>query len=166
MKDKTQYIEFETAKLAKELNFDQQCDYYYEYSLTDKIDEQDGTSGSFGWKKGEINFQSSFFINYHKDVDLSNNNWYLCGASIQSLLQRWLREVKGINIWIKPFYYDGWNYNIEGYLSNGKAITFDKYDSDTYENALEIGLQRALKYLKNRTNGQNRKIIIKIKNTN
>ena len=72
-------INFELAKLLKEKGFDIPCKMHYEYALTSQIDpETNSFTGSFGWKKGECNLSSAYFINNHVGIDTSNESWYLC----------------------------------------------------------------------------------------
>lgn len=127
-----QLISFETAKLAKEKGFILSHPLY----LYDK--------------NGEI-------LNLKKSFDLARQTFLLDNttilASTQSLLQKWLREVHKINIES--------NYlpNVEKYgclyipmsgktkLSDLKYV--DKRRFDNYEEALELGLQEALKLINN-----------------
>lgn len=66
---------FEVSKLAKEKGFNSKCYFYYQ--------------------KGELQTDKCF-NRYNKGVDS------ICSAPTQSLLQRWLREAKGIDIEITP----------------------------------------------------------------
>jgi len=158
---KEQLVTFDTAKLAKEKGFILPTKMYYENSLIEQIHHEDGKSGPFGWEKGEMNLQSGYFINNWKNSDFSNKSWYMCSAPTQSLLQKWLREVHNWNIIV--FNDDGdiefgnLRYNFE--LRN-VTISFKKrniknivgtYEFKTYEEALEKGLQEALKLIKLKT---------------
>jgi len=89
-------ITFEIAKLIKEKGFDVECNKYYEYALTSRKNEEDGYSGSFGWKKGELNLQSGYFINNHSKIDNSNSSWLLCSAPTIAEVVMWLYEKHGI----------------------------------------------------------------------
>ena len=114
-----QLITFETAKLAKEKGFN--------------------ISGNNIYENEELLCE----------VEFKNwNNGTLCLlAPTQSLLQRWLREVRDIYINIntdnnKSFYSDvNEEYFYDGY--RGKALIFK-----SYEEALEDGLQEALRLIK------------------
>lgn len=130
-----QLISFETAKLTKEKGFIELCNAY------------------FYLKKNSEQFYSNAI-----NVDLKNYNENLRFISqpTQSLLQRWLREKYNIHINITKVYecsktpaiFDGWNIYIAGkdfetnYNVNSSLIS--KY-FETYEEALEYGLQEALK---------------------
>lgn len=158
---KEQLITFETAKLVKEKGFDVPTKMYYENSLTEQVHDEDGKSGPFGWEKDELNLQSGYFINNWKDSDLSNKSWYMCSAPTQSLLQKWLREVHKIHIepqysWLldkdKKTRDDvvWWYYIYPNYPHGIRSKTFSSEigEPSTYEEALEIGLQEALKLIK------------------
>ena len=119
---KEQYISFETAKLAKEKGFTQFGGRYY---------TKDG-NGPFGYIS-----------------ECAVKDGFLCVT--QSLLARWIREKHNIHIDSYP--------NASGYLyyinkTNGTLV----YDSDfdgpndggawnSYEEAMESGLQEALKLI-------------------
>lgn len=117
---KEQLIEFETAKLAKEKGFNEQCIECY----TDK----------------EVLYQNNI------EKILFTNSQLLTSfysAPTQSLLQKWLREEHELFIYCVPrrnVYPDiKWTNNI----SVRENIFFT-----TYEEALEKGLQEALKLIK------------------
>jgi hypothetical protein len=147
---KEQLITFETAKLAKEKGFDERVPYGY-------LDLEDGHK-----KLGEIRLLP-VFDNIMKNSE--TNNFFT--APTQSLLLKWLREVHEIHIDITPTIIEynnskdsiGYTHKIvklEIYLKNGKTyglsskekgiITNNTY-SDIYEEALEVGLQEALKLI-------------------
>lgn len=146
-------VGFELAKLCKEKGFDWPCDSHYQYSLTLQVDEQDGTSGSFGWEKGEINLCPQYFVNNSPACDSSNEHWYLCAAPTQSKLQKWLREVHGVQAYVCSMRV------IEKYGETKKWVDYicfwettqinDPRDQEfqTYEAALEVVLAYALKKL-------------------
>jgi hypothetical protein len=67
-------------------------------------------------------------------------------APTQSLLQKWLREKHDINV-VASATVNMWFYNSE-YISTGKLIVSTSEQSyDTYEDAIEKGLQEALKLI-------------------
>lgn len=122
-----QFITLETAELAKQAGFDWECEYRY-------IAEPDYREPSFVPKP------------------LGNGSSYTYPASTQSVLQRWLREVKNIQIW-SEFHNqrskngkDGW---IACYGFYSSTIVEIEYTSiyPTYEAALEAGLQKCLTLL-------------------
>ena len=129
-------INFETAKLAKEKGFDEKV--YREY---DKSGYLRCTSKSADVVLGPYD-------------ELLKSTEY--PAPTQSLLAKWLREVHNIHItlfpedkddktkiWISKLYTLNYGEDSEvSYLKQG-------WTKITYEEALEIGLQEALKLIKN-----------------
>lgn len=128
---KEQLITLKTAKLAKEKGFKEYCRRIYvlsEQKQNDKIGK----------------------IHYRTETYFSNSNYTneeFVSAPTQSLLQKWLREKHEIYVNIKAFnsnesimffcdYYDFKNLTIE-------AVTHQ----NNYEEALEKGLQEALKLI-------------------
>jgi hypothetical protein len=138
-------LSFELAKKFKEIGFRWETQLYYENSLTESINEQDGTSGPFGWKADEINLQSGYFINHFGGTDYSNENWYMCSTANQAVFQKWLRETHNIHMILKPFFdsecSDTFGCDVIR-RSDGRVIKSERVNS--YENALEIGLGNAL----------------------
>lgn len=118
MKDKI--VDYEVAKLAKEVCFSEET--YMWYTL-----------------EGNLSIVSDFLYNH------SGRN--LISAPTQSLLQRWLRELHNINIGMtyfksNNFYNNHWECRIH-YL----GINISR---DTYEEALEEGLKQVLLLIKNK----------------
>tara|TARA_R110002153_G_scaffold13130_5_gene49083 strand:+ start:1510 stop:1917 length:408 start_codon:yes stop_codon:yes gene_type:complete len=135
MKDRL--IEFETAKLAKEKGFDiPTIKAYKDY-------------GKCSIKSVPV-FPMEM-LNYNN----INTNYWNISAPTQSLLQRWLREKHNIHIpvnWVYKKSYDtdvDWYYNVKGIgLISNNLIDLDETKFNTYEDALEKGLQEALKLIK------------------
>lgn len=124
---KEKLIEFETAKLAKERGFDWEVEKMFSgLKLTEN------TSLRFDWN--------------------SQNNIDFISVPTQSLLQKWLRDVHGI--YVESYhdltangkgiqYYTNW-----GFIKDHAGGGYDEYnDWRTYEEALEKGLQEALKLI-------------------
>lgn len=130
---KEQLIKFETAKLAKEKGFKVECDDYYDIKGNSTSFEHHGEALPYG----------------------------VCFKPTQSLLQRWLREVHKIDIYIL-----GYGFGYYAQLNNvppsnqGDVKYIDRrwnmpseYKGGTfktYEEALEKGLQEALKLIKSK----------------
>ena len=134
-----QLINFETAKLAKEKGFIQnlyEIPYSYRYKFTD----------------------NTGCVLSHSLFNPSSN---ICTAPTQSLLQKWLREVHNIEVLIsrippeavlasknngknilKNYNCYVWSFNNNPRIANNGSF------QDIYEEALEIGLQEALKLIK------------------
>jgi hypothetical protein len=127
-------INFETAKLAREKGFNIPTISYY--NPKGRSEESEGYMTErlecSNWNNGQGSYPT-----HAKDVE--------CSAPTQSLLQKWLREVHSIYINVntdnnKLFCVD---INEEYFYD---CARFDWYK--TYEEALEIGLQEALKLIK------------------
>lgn len=155
---KDEIVTFETAKLAKEKGFDWTTAYYYQHSLTEQVDPEHGTSGAFGWKKGETNLCSDYFINNHEGCDYPSKHWFNCSAPTQSLLQKWLREVHSIYVTALPYRSEEtelcWYYSLvqdseelDLILCNEIDLGASNDNYDTHEEVLEQGLQKALELI-------------------
>lgn len=122
---KEELISFETAKLAKEKGFLQTI---WDYNVCDGF--------------GNIH-TIAYFNSSHPDKE-----WY--ALIPQSLLQRWLREEHGIHI--EVYISDACNFAsglysfTSGIVSPIRLNSIEKFE--TYESALEYGLQEALKLIK------------------
>ena len=134
-------ISFETAILAKEKGFKNACDRFVN-------------------KDNEYIFMPDLL--YPNNSEFSHNSeedpevveWKelmktLVLAPTQSLLQKWLREVHKISIKIDDYYTNSrvrFDYNVceLGSQEDNPVGIFE-----TYEEALETGLQEALKLIKN-----------------
>ena len=126
-----QFITLETAKLAKKAGFDWECLIAY-YTISD---------GVFKFHTSDNNIPVNW--NQHKD-------YY--SVPTQAVLQRWLREVKKIQVEtgigftiedsiIRPAYYV---YCTSTNYYNSVMIDCTGIKESTPEAALEAGLQRCL----------------------
>ena len=125
-----QYVSFETAKLAKEKGFDESVRKYFT-------------------PKGDNTFINYFYL----------STKYLHGIArpTQSLLARWLREKHKLFIEVtvdfirliregdSTKYYPVYYYKIINLEDS--VWTSDKHEHHSYEEAMEDGLQEALKLL-------------------
>lgn len=131
-----QLISIETAKLAKKANF------YLDRTLV--FSKEDG-NGTMYFGNNTIDSDEEVKRKYLSGefTDFEGNPVYLIVT--QSLLQKWLREVHGINVYCTPTEIDEtkWYHNI--------ASSFKVY-TGTYEQVLEKGLKEALKLIN--TNGK------------
>ena len=135
---KEQIVNYNTAKLAYEKGFDEQCEKgYIEENLY--LEFPDG--------------------GYYRNSDLATewikeNYSHEYSAPTQSFLQRWLREEHNIDIIIERTFFGGHYYirvlktDKNGMFSNRFRITSDYIKPETYEEALELGLIKALKLIK------------------
>lgn len=114
---------YEVCKLAKEKGFNEKCYHYYQKGVL----ESDGC-----------------FNRYNKGIDS------ICSAPTQSLLQRWLREEKGIHISVFPNMASSFEFDYIVYNKGDKfwnPIYTAHSDFATYELALEDALKYTLKNL-------------------
>ena len=146
---KEQLISFETAKLAKEKGFDVPVDSLYSmYSNNNVIIDNDYLRK---------------YNKFDKKEYIKTKNWNLkkkfTSAPTQSLLQKWLREVYNISVNPIPNFKTNLNQYHLGIVFINKGVvdaTIIKSDAaykttvlfDSYEEALEKGLQEALKLIK------------------
>jgi len=126
-------VAFETAKLAKEKGFNEPSTHVY-------------TIGFNSIKKDKIVRKFGNYENNDKllqPIILSKRQIHLALAPTQSLLQRWLREIHDIYVFI-----DHSSHHVMHY----EVLTDDDHiiglNTHSYEEALESGLLRALKLIK------------------
>lgn len=125
------FVTLETAKLLKEKGFKEDVFTFYEVDCVE----------------GDMILSET----YDESENFNEKNDCL-SAPTQSLAQKWLRETKNIHICV----YNcacGYGYEISK-ADNGTHITSSVYEGpndggewDTYEEALETGLQEALKLI-------------------
>lgn len=122
---KEQLITFETAKLAKEKGFD--WGVLFSYAIYNK------NLCSISAKRG---FPT-------KNCNTYNTRY---SAPMQSLLQKWLREIHNLVVEINVCSEYGWVWDL--YKTDGTIINeLHRGKIETYEEALETGLQEALKLI-------------------
>ena len=120
-----QLVTFETARIAKEKNFNWYTDKAY------ILDKEDG---------------DKIIDNEWEQIIEDNPNVFefVGYAPTQSFLQKWLREIHEISIKVDDFYTESkvrFDYNI---CKLGSQEDNPKGIFETYEKALEAGLQEAL----------------------
>lgn len=141
---KEKIIDFITAKLAKEKGFDWDMgwnEFYYDTLNGNKL-----IHGSSKHYPNELNHE-----NYGEKTEnqIKYDKWelQLIKAPTQSLLQKWLRDVCEISVTIYNlgdlYDYDMCSVGDRGVL-DFETVAIDSVYFDTYEDALEKGLQGAL----------------------
>lgn len=96
MEEREEFVTHDIALELKALGYQGRCMAKYDVSITEQEHEEDGKSGPFGWEKGEVLFDKSFFINNYEACDFSNKDWVSAGApTIQSAF-KWLRDKFGL----------------------------------------------------------------------
>ena len=153
---KKDLILFETAKLAKEKGFDELVLYKYsdkgvlyisytteQYygieTLEEFIDEECGFT-----KNSELPWNNIYRSEYENEkVNI------VVTAPTQSELQKWIREKHNIHIqvWYDNTHNFGYPYLYKIYDQNNEPVDSDGWYYDNWEEALEEGLQKALKLI-------------------
>ena len=127
-----EYISFETAKLAKEKGFNEEISTLYKNGI---------------FKHHKQHHSNNPFIS---NMGMTDN---CCSAPTQSLLARWLREVHNMCVEV---YSTGYGFiwcicdtdsGTDRRFSNETGSN-DSGAWDTYEDAMEAGLQEALRLIK------------------
>lgn len=133
-----QLVSFETAKLAKEKGFDWDCRMVYKGCKEGLYLAKDKNYIYHKYKRFPYKQYST-----RKNSVMSNAKIPRYTAPTQSLLQKWLRETHDTEVFSKSEYK---NKTKIGFYYGGD-IKYSKPIYKTYEEALEIGLQKALKLI-------------------
>lgn len=135
-----QIISFETAILAKEKGFNWSCNYVYPaLNYNNKAERLNYFQGD----------GSGFTTNsaIQKETDYLDDDT-ICTAPTQSFLQKWLRDNRmfDITVYLQA---EGYSYYLHEDRSYREKSNFHGRPTYiTYEEALEKGLQEALKLIK------------------
>ena len=130
-----QLISFETAILAKNKGFNERC---YVYFYTDRYER-------------ELGMRLCNYKSLHGVTNSTRNSDLIeCAAPTQSLLQKWLRDKHNIIVTSDPITgfskckhsWHIYQFSNIWYLSKFTAVCYN-----SYEEALEVGLQEALKLI-------------------
>ena len=139
------YVTFEQAKKLKELGFDWECSHYYEGHNNPRLKESTQFSGEHYYVKDF----------YHNFNDFNSHHgqpgWPNCSAPSLSQAQKWLREVKKINVEVIACFnrsLDMWQWDCFIQSLEDDEIDESTISHDTYEKSLSAGIDRALELLK------------------
>lgn len=146
-------ISFKTAKLAKEIGFNEQCLYAFSIwreNLRKTQNEESATEGI------EIHVDCGYYGDTYPSVEYFYQSKQHTLRPTQSLLQKWLRE-KG---YFCRIYFGAFNqykglkgimYSFEYNFAHCANESWIQHSllHDTYEEALESGLLNGLKWIKN-----------------
>ena len=135
---KDELISFKTAKLAKEKGFNWKCLFYYGDCRTPIDPILVDPDGQFG---------RGYILENYNSKEWSYNKW---SAPTQSLLQKWLRDTQNVSV-ETYISYQGWEVHVATIKANlfvTKIFISEKQNFNSYEEALEKGLQKALKLIK------------------
>lgn len=122
-------VTLETAKLLKEKGFDEPCSI--------AINIEDGRK----------------YISNRTNSEMPTK---VCTNPTQSIAQKWLREIRGVYVWVEPVIGKRWkvsfcDFNVPIEESDWMENEINKGNGypvyDTYEEALEAGIQEALKLI-------------------
>lgn len=123
---KDQLINFDVAKLAKEKGFKEYCIAYFSISGEEMYFREDG-------------------MYFHSN----GANGRLILRPTQSLLQKWLREERGIDFLFNRSFSDGKKkYILTPCFDKPRLKGYNNAEGNTYEEALESGLMKALEMIK------------------
>lgn len=113
-------VQYNTAKLAKEKGFSEECHFCKNIYNTKAI----YNASKYNWNLHKVNYS----------------------IPTQSLLQKWIREKHNIHVeaWFDNTQKDGFPYLYEIYNQNNKESDAHGNYFNTYEEALEQGLFKAL----------------------
>jgi len=144
---KDQLITFETAKLAKELGFDE----FTNTSFILYLKDGDGEYRDTQYRKDDV--EASSFINGRNSHHFKSEYYEIYSRPTQSLLQKWIREKHNLHIHFNTTTDNKWyctlvmTNNDAGFMGGG--CLKKKTEHDSYEQALEEALFEALKLVKN-----------------
>ena len=134
-----QIVTYEVAKLAKDKGFNVATDRYYH--IYDDVKEAQNSLEMTG--AGCADFYNSL-------------NQCRCAAPTQSLLQRWLREEKGVVVEViaqptcstskKNCYWWSIKQNSDGFCYQYEECSYLLYSDEGYFDTYELALEDALKY--------------------
>lgn len=138
---------FETAKLAKEKGFNIEGQVVFDLKNDNKIVNFKDIAIQEFIEDCETGYRDKglyYFKDGIKRTDYNEDDGYYLLAPTQALLQKWLREVHNIEIAVQWFD----NCYIKAVAKKPfKANTYRVEGFQTYEEALEVGLQEALKLI-------------------
>jgi hypothetical protein len=121
-----QLISFETAKLAKELGFNWDVAYFFKFK---------------GFKKDTIKEDKTLILcDHNQGVSISRPT--------QSLLQKWIRETYEIDVESRRLVMADGRKLYQCFVYKPPTVNLQKGRFSSYEEALEKGLQEALKLIK------------------
>lgn len=134
-------INFETAKLAKEKGFTIFEKYWFDFAGNTYSIQYEGDEELDDYIK--CKYKKKFDYNYDNIVSYEDGYYF---KATQSLLQKWLREVHDILVYVHPKSHHYFEYHI---IRDDDHI-ISSVRSNNWEEILELGLQVGLKLIKNR----------------
>lgn len=125
-----QYVTFETAKLLDEAGFREPSRGIYCIN-----------------RKGDYDFREYDLKQVADDLmyNIEDGFQYEYLSPTQALAARWLRGVHNLHVWCEITQYGDWFYCIDKIKPYEQYAYVSEADFNCFENALEAGLQEALK---------------------
>lgn len=132
------YVSLEVAKLLRDVGFDWNCYKVYKTDVTENLT----------------------LFTYTKEEGYRNTSEFICSAPTLDVAQRWLREVKNIDINIlaesisgnKKYVVLGIWINISDV--NASPVVLDTMRYNSYEEAQELGIKKALEFVLKKINNK------------
>ena len=153
---KNEFLPYDRALKLKQLGFEDECMAYYEISVTEVEHEEDGTSGPFGWKQGEVSFEKRFFVNNIKGVDHTNDNWVCAAAPTWRSAFRWFREKYGLFVAPNAISYENgpylWFFEVNSTILSFGIDLGETDDFETYEEAELACLDKMIEIVESKQN--------------
>lgn len=162
---KEELVSFKISKLAKEVGFNEPC--REAYGINEDVKDVHYMWRRFYTTNQDIDSTEIETRKIRKELfpDEIYEPDFVCTAPTQSLLQRWIREKHDINVLVSFDTIDdsetAYIWNIIEYIEEGKDRKKDTWDFynridsfdkmmwyDTYEQALEAGLEKSLNIIK------------------
>lgn len=143
------YVSLETAKLLKQTGFDWGCHGFYGIDVRhngESIDFDEECELKAEGKESEIEYVDGgkVYSFYHSNIEDGDYGGY--SRPTLAVAQKWLREVKGMYIYVKPC--NIYNEQIESWSSRlfykGNDIIVQGGAFGSYEEALEAGIKECV----------------------
>lgn len=134
------FVTFEQAKKLKELGFHWECNHFYCQPKGKELKRICYIPNDF---------LDSLYHDFNNPTTWSDNSAETFSAPTLTQVQKWLREVKGVTVYIIPYFLSEecayyLSFMFRGYGEDKKYGT-----KDTWEKALSAGINEAIKVLKN-----------------
>lgn len=146
---KDQLVTFETAKLAAEKGFNEECiEIYSSEGILQELLNVDENKMYKYIERGDFEKARELITGVNSDlteIGRKGNCAPYVTAPTQALLQRWLRDIHGIHIQIPLQYAEDYYPWI---FFKSASMDYRQIFHGTYEEALEKGLQEALNLIK------------------
>lgn len=133
------YVSFETAKLLKKAGFDWEIKHYY-------FTQNGKTELNYNFKHPAQNYNKSMAT-----MDSTSFEFEVCSCPTLEVAQRWLRDVKGILLYMTPkrvnmeWKWDFWYIDLRDISDIEQRYSTKNFN--TYEEAQETGIKSILELI-------------------